>query len=142
MNVSESIVASLLCKDLTLLSSHGEQSRFPSAVRIGLAEALSTIHDEEAAIALDQPEHSKANFDNLLLERLRNRLPTGFSIERKTHVSVDTRHENDFAISGPDSAISVEIEKGDRAALIWTSARWKPSRKVHQSRLSECSLYR
>ena len=83
---TESIVASLQSKDCTLIELSGGKSPFPSTVRIGIVGALNTIQDEEAAIALGQPEHSKGNFDNLFLERLRNRLP-GFLIEIKSHVS-------------------------------------------------------
>ena len=110
-------MVSLQYKDCTVLELSQENSLFPSAVRRELVRALSTIDEEEAACALYQSEHSTKNFDNLVLERVRNRLPTDFSIERKTHVSPGTRFENDFAISSADSAISVEIEKGDRARL-------------------------
>ena len=110
-------MALLSCQHRTLLELSGGESSFPSAVRDGLVEVLSEINEKEALIALGQPEHSKANFDGLIFERLSNRLPTGISLVRKAHVSSDTRFENDFAISGPDFAVSVEIEKGDRARL-------------------------
>jgi hypothetical protein len=64
-----------------------------------------------------EPEHSKRNFDNLLFESLRVGLPTNIDIQRKTLVRPGTRFENDFAVSGPDFTISVEIEKGDRGRL-------------------------
>jgi hypothetical protein len=108
-------MASLQCKDCTILELSQGESPFPSAIRIALLEVLNAIDTEAAAFALSQPEHSKSNFDALVFELLRNRLPRQFSIERKTHVSIDTRHENDFAIMGPDFAVSVEVEKGDRA---------------------------
>lgn len=101
----------------TLIELLRGESSFPSVVRDGLVSVLSEIDEKEAVIALSHPEHSKANFDNLVFERLRNRLAPDFSIERKAHVSTDTRHENDFAIVGSDSVISVEIEKGERARL-------------------------
>ena len=110
-------MASLECKDCTLLELSQKNALFPAAVRHGLVGALSTIHEEEAVFALCQPEHSTKNFDTLVLERVRNLLPTDLSIERKTHVSPGTRFENDFEISGPDFGVSVEIEKGDRARL-------------------------
>ena len=79
-------MVSLQCKDCTALElSHGE-SPFPPAIRIALIEVLNAIDKEAAAFALSQPEHSKANFDALVFERLRNRLPTAFSIDRKAQV--------------------------------------------------------
>ena len=108
-------MALLSCQHRTLLELSGGESSFPLAVRDGLVEVLSEINEKEALIALGQPEHSKANFDGLIFERLSNRLPTGISLVRKAHVSSDTRFENDFTISGPDFEVSVEIEKGDRA---------------------------
>lgn len=104
-------------KHCTFLELSKGKSLFPSVVRVALAEALNAIDQKEVAIALNQPEHVEGNFDNLVLARLRTQLPTGFSIERKAQVLPDSRFENDFTISGPNSAISVEIEKGDRARL-------------------------
>lgn len=110
-------MALLGCQHRTLVELSRGESLFPSLVRDNLVTVLGEIDEKEALIALSQPEHSKANFDTLVLERLRNRLPTAFSIERKAQVFTDTRHENDFSIIGSDFAISVEIEKGDRARL-------------------------
>lgn len=110
-------MASLQCKNCTVLERSEGESPFPSAIRIALVEVLNAIDKETAAFALSQPEHSRENFDNLVLKHLRNRLPPDFSIKEKTHVTLDTRFENDFDISGPDFVISVEIEKGNRARI-------------------------
>ena len=107
----------LHCKDYTLLELSQRKSQFPPAVRSGLLEALQSIDEAEAATALGKPEHSNDNLDELIFQRLRRQLPADLSIDRKDHVSSGTRFENDFTIRGPDFAISVEVEKGDRARL-------------------------
>ena len=110
-------MALLQFKYRSIFESLQGKSYFPPGVRTGLAEALNSIDEADFATALRQPEHSKENPDSLILERLQSRLPSGFTVVIKGHVSLDTRHENDFAIEGPDCSITVEIEKGSRARI-------------------------
>jgi len=105
---------SLSVESTSLREVMGQPSKFPSALRQIICQALPNITDEQLASASTKHEAEAGNFDCLIEAALRQ---SGRSLTVKANhpVAPRTRFNCDLLIEASDAIVCLEVEKGDSA---------------------------